>query len=785
MSLEVGRGGGGTSPPPSCVPEPGDVPIELREVPQWVCWRYVWKDTKWTKVPIVAMTGRAASATDPKGWATFDEAMELAGRDTSLAGVGFVFAEEDGFAGVDLDGCIDDAGAIADSAREVIAGLGSYTEVSPSGQGVKVFLRGTKPSDAACRSKAIKGYKETEVYDRGRFFTVTGQHLLGTPTEVMERQDELESLCDRLWPLKQSTPSRPRGGGAEGFSGDDETLIEKAKRATNGVRFSALWGGDTTHHGGDDSSADMALCSMLAFWTGRDADRMDRLFRQSGLVREKWDEQHGSKTYGQLTIGKAINFCSHVYEGGRGRQSLTGEASADHKKLLSDIGNAARLADQGFMRIGYNYQMGRWFVWCGTRWKPDDSGEVVKLAKAVALGILGEAKEAGDLTAQGLIEKWARNSQKRDRLTAMIELARPELAIDHESLDSDSWLLNCLNGTIDLRTGLLRPHDPSDLITKLVPVENDPDATCPLFDKVLRQALPSAAVRRYFMAIQGYCLTGVIRDQILAIYHGRGANGKSTLLDTICSIMGDYAGEAPPELLVVRKHAEHPTEIADLMGKRLVVASETEQESELRIQLVKRLTGNMYLKGRFMRGDYFQFLRTHKTVLLTNNRMRIPDDSDGAWRRVKVVPFDVQVPEAKQDTRMLEKLRAEWPGILAALVRGNVDWQEHGLIEPEEVTAASLSWRVRRNTIQEFVSERCRRGGGLVCVTSELIEAYTEWCEKRNLTPLQAKSLAVMLKREGFTPKKVRSQRHWCGLELDRRVSGQKGHNGHENDVPF
>ena len=297
--------------PPRFLPEPPIAPETLRAVPQWVCWRFEERDSKQTKVPVNHATGLRASATNPADWTSLEAALDAAHARSDIDGVGFVFTEGDPFCGIDLDDCIDERGVVAAEAQAIIDEFGSYTEISPSGRGVKIFIRGRKPGGARSRSTQVEGFKEIEIYDRGRYFTVTGQHLAGTPTEVEDGQEALDRLCARLWPRKQASSStRPV---AAVFEGDDEALLEKARAAKNGEQFSRLWDGDPSQHADDDSAADLALCNRLAFWTCRDADRMDRLFRRSGLFRDKWDERRGDSTYGRMTIERAIADCTDTY----------------------------------------------------------------------------------------------------------------------------------------------------------------------------------------------------------------------------------------------------------------------------------------------------------------------------------------------------------------------------------------------------------------------------------------------------------------------------------------
>jgi hypothetical protein len=284
--------------------DPEEVPVELRELPQWVCWRYVLRDRSWTKVPFDARTGRPASSTDPASWASFKVALAAQGE---YDGVGFVLAADGPYVGIDLDRCIDESGEVTVPAQSIIESFSSYAEVSPSGRGVKLITRAVKPTQR-CRSHALEGMKEIEIYAGGRFFTITGRRLPGAPGAVTDGQPALSALCERLWPQEAESPL-PSSVAAVTELGDEE-LLQHAFAARNGAKFTRLWEGDTRDYDGDDSRADLALCSMLAYWTGRDSIRVDALFRQSGLYRaEKW----GRDDYRDATISKAIASCKKVY----------------------------------------------------------------------------------------------------------------------------------------------------------------------------------------------------------------------------------------------------------------------------------------------------------------------------------------------------------------------------------------------------------------------------------------------------------------------------------------
>lgn len=291
-----------------------ELPIELRDIPQWVCWTVRRRDGKQTKIPLDPNTGGYASTADPSTWGTFHVALMYAMRD-DVAGIGFVFDGSDPYVGIDLDDCRDgSAGNLIEEAQEIIGRIHSYTEVSPSGTGVHIIAAGELPDGPRRR-----GF--VEMYDDGRFFTMTGDRVAETPARVCDRAAEIravhrEHLVDTSEPTATYSPvsdSPERTLTFEPRLTDDE-ILEKARSAANGAKFSTLWYGDLAGYD-SQSEADMALCCLLAFWAEGHTGRIDQLFRQSGLMRPKWDEVHftDGRTYGERTIERACEQVSRYY----------------------------------------------------------------------------------------------------------------------------------------------------------------------------------------------------------------------------------------------------------------------------------------------------------------------------------------------------------------------------------------------------------------------------------------------------------------------------------------
>jgi len=423
----------------------------------------------------------------------------------------------------------------------------------------------------------------------------------------------------------------------------------------------------------------------------------------------------------------------------------------------------------------------------GAHWVHDEKTPLA-LAEATSRRIAAQAarhedpRHAGSLVARIL---------KRDAIKALPDLGSHRLAMRIAAFDADPWLFNVANGTLDLRTGTLRAPDPKDWITKLSPVAYDPHATCPRWLAHLEKVVPSAAVRDYLQRLAGYWLTGVIREHVLPIQWGDGGNGKGVTFNTLLYIWGDYGAAVPAELLLARgDHDEHPTERAQLLGLRLAVASETERNRRMNEALVKQLTGGDPLKARFMRQDYFQFLPTHKLALLTNYKPVVSGTDRGIWRRLRLMPWLVNIPEAEQDTKLEQRLRDESPGILAWAVRGCLAWQRDGLCTPDEVLEATQRFRDDSNVIGRFLAERCIRASDARVGATQLYTAFKAWCSEAGERVMSQKIFGSdLVSRHNVPPSTEIGGRLWyrgVGLrsfEIDPERDGDHRENGRHDEI--
>ena len=270
--------------------------------------------------------------------------------------------------------------------------------------------------------------------------------------------------------------------------------------------------------------------------------------------------------------------------------------------------------------------------------------------------------------------------------------------------------MNCPNGTVDLRTGELRTHNPTDLLTKVTHAKYNPHAKAPMFSAFLTRVLPSAELRRFVQRLVGYALTGETSEQILPFFYGTGANGKSTFLNIILKAVGDYGLQAGQSLLLAKRGDSHPTELSDLFRARFVVSSELEDGKRFAEALIKQITGGDRIRARRMREDLWEFDPTHTVIVAANHKPEVRGTDEGIWRRIKIVPWEVMIPAGERDPQLPKKLEAELEGILAWAVRGAVKWSCEGLGEPAAVTSQTDEYQREQDVLGNFIDEVCLVG---------------------------------------------------------------------------
>jgi putative DNA primase/helicase len=420
---------------------------------------------------------------------------------------------------------------------------------------------------------------------------------------------------------------------------------------------------------------------------------------------------------------------------------------------LTDIGNASFFADRHSKDLHYNHLSRKWLIWDGKRWREDNSGEIMEKAKQVAREMMQNANNVIDEEKRKKFMDHAYKTQYESRLGAMVRLARsvPEIPVTPEKLDSDPWLVNLQNGTLDLKSGALVPHRREDLITKIIPISYNPYATCPTWDQFLQRVTDhNPDLIRFLQKGVGYSLTGDATEHVIFILHGTGANGKSTFISTILSLLGDYGRQTPTETLLTKRGSGIPNDVARLRGARFVSAVESEGGKQLAETLVKQLTGGDRMAARFLYGEYFEFEVTFKIFLAANHKPAIKGSDYAIWRRIRLIPFRVTIPPEERDKSLMEKLRKEMPGILRWAVDGCLLWQREGLKPPEFVRAATAEYRLEMDKIGDFISECCEISEGAKTAFGDLYAVYCSWCAKNQEKDIGKKDFARCLDEHGF-----------------------------------
>jgi putative DNA primase/helicase len=441
-------------------------------------------------------------------------------------------------------------------------------------------------------------------------------------------------------------------------------------------------------------------------------------------------------------------------------QGLEATVSPDHRgDPEADLANARRLVAVFGDQLRYVVAWGRWLCWDGQRWMPDDTGQAVRYAKRIA-------DDLPKTTKGGVVSR----TQTRSGIAAMLALAgtEPGIALAPRQLDADPYLINVSNGTLDLRTLELRPHDRADLITKAAGAAYHPDAQAPGFSAFLQRIQPDPAMRDFLARLFGHALLGTVVEHVLPVLYGVGANGKTTLVEAVTGVFGDYGRPIDPGLLIDRGEV-HPTGTAALFGLRLAVTHETDEGRKLAEGTVKRLTGGDKITARYMRQDFFDFDPSHSIVMHTNHKPVVRGTDEGIWRRLRFVPFGVVIPDDEQDRKLPERLIAEADGILSWLVAGYRGWQDRGLAEPKQVTEATTAFRGESDELGLFLEERCRLNAGPYAkvVSSELFAAWVSWCKRENVEAGTQAAFSRAMRDRGHDKTKDGVGRIvWTGIDL-------------------
>lgn len=737
-----------------------NIPDELKKLKQWVCWQG-------DKLPRNPYTGGNAQSNNKETWSDFDTAIKALDK-YHFDGIGFMFAN--GYFGVDLDKCLDNT----DFIDEFVETLQSYTEISRSGNGIHIICKGTLPDGARRRGNV-------EMYSSGRYFIMTGKLYNPNYTEIKDCTESIKLLHNKYLYIEKPQVA-PRV--IQKLDMDDNEIVDKARNCRTGSLFQLLYSGNWQGVYNSQSEADLALCNHLAFWTQKDATQIDRIFRTSGLYRDKWDSKRGAYTYGETTIQKAITNCVEVYEPKYESDDTSlavgvfrsGDSKLDFPKNvydMTDTGNAQRLRNKYVGNIKYSYIQKEWYYWTGKVWQVDNSGEIKKLADVIIDDMKKEAFRAdGDI--QDELLKWCnRTASSKGKTNMITETQHLEgIPVQPDEFDAYTDYINCQNGIVNLRTGELLPHDSNFMMTRIC--YTDYDTTCgepKLWLKFLNDVCNGdKELINYLQKCVGYSLSGSIREQCAFFIYGIGNNGKSTFLDTISDLMGTYASNVQPETIMVKKNdGGANSDIARLKSSRFVTSVEPNEGVRLNEGLVKQLTGGDKVTCRFLYGKEFEYVPEFKIWIGTNHKPTIRGTDVGIWRRIKLIPFEVNIPKDKVDKTLKYKLRKELPQIFNWAVQGCIKWQEEGLELPKCVQDATKEYKAEMDILTNFM-EQCVEidyKSPEPIMAPQLFNLYTVWAQKNNEYQMTSRKFYLEIVKK--VPEKTRIDKGVCykGIKLN------------------
>lgn len=724
------------------------IPQELRDRVQWLNWTYRERDSREAKVPVDA-AGHAIDATDPARWRSFDEACAIA--EARGHGIALALSDDDPYVGVDLDDCVDAGGELSDDARSIIQHLGSYAETSPSGTGVKLVLRATKPASAGCKTWTPSGHT-VEIYGGKRFFTITGRRVDIAPGGVAEAQEALDALCARLWPPKQSP--RPETSHMPFAALDDDEVIRRASKAANGDLFARLWAGDTTGHGGDDSSADLALCNLLAFWTGSDAAQIDRLFRRSGLMRPKWDERRGARTYGQITVAKAIEDAADVYSGRAAEHEeaamegpfALGEPDSESGRLVLSRQRTLPTA-RAYLRQFHSHPEhptliahgDGFYEWQSNRWSPITDGSVGQR--------LFEWLDRADEPYRSKPDGWglrpfpANPRSVADARESIRSLARlpdelsPPCWIGGEAIADLRSLLACPSGMLSLPTGEWLAPTPRLFTTAALDFDIDPDSPDPtrwtqFLQEVFGDDTESVHLLQEWF---GYCLTADTSQQKMLYIVGPKRSGKGTIGRVLRRLVGEARSASPTTSTLASQFG-----LQSLLGKSMAIVSDARFRGRDIHVAIERL---LCISGE----DTLPIERKHTTTVtaalptrfmfLSNELPRLEDASGALASRFLLIRLE-HTFLGKEDLGLFDALSAEMPGILNWAIEGWRRLHERGcFVQPTSGTDEVELMQELGSPVSHFVRDECEIGHGRVSVAT-LYERFTAWCAEQGVRPI-------------------------------------------------
>jgi putative DNA primase/helicase len=537
--------------------------------------------------------------------------------------------------------------------------------------------------------------------------------------------------------------------------------------------------------GVSDGKRTTTLVKLVGYWASKNMP--NDVIMSTAIMWDKGNKPPLIETDGRELFTKTvIDVINRYHNGGvlnepDNEPPIATKVKHEEKKIIeglmrTDYGNAERLVYYFGDVIRYCHPMKSWFIWDGKRWKEDTNAQISRFAKDTVRKIYIEAGLEPSEEKRGKINKHAAASESSSKIQAMISLAQSELSVSIEpnQLDANLMLLNCLNGTLDLRTGDLAHHKKSDLITKLIPVNYDYNAKLDVWDDFLHTVTNGDLVLQQFLQqAVGYSLTGSVAEEKLFFISGPAGSGKSTFIESIKSILTEYSKTADFESFVTHTFTGGTrNDIAALAGARFVSSIEVDKGKRLAEGLVKLITGGDTVTARFLYQEAFSFIPQFKLWLVANDKPEINADDDGMWRRIVPINFDHVIPEDERDPKVKETLKdpsISGPAILAWAVKGCLLWQENGLHMPDSIKVNRSDYKNEMDTVKQFVDEFCELDETEVTTKQMLFSQYQQWCKNSGIDHLSKIMFGKRLKNTFPTIKDDDGTKHiklWAGIKI-------------------
>lgn len=819
-----------------------NIPKEMAQQRRWVCYKIMARDGKKTKVPFDPHTGSGARSNDKSTWGDFEEAISACVK-YNLDGLGFELG--DGICGIDLDNHPDSNGECLSQedfgklSNEFVRVMNSYTEWSVSGNGVHIFFYGKLP----------KGRRKTtnvEMYDDVRFFAMTGKNI--GKRAIAERSEQASELwkkyvddSEAIAKKKKEIEERNRkfieslGGNAIPQNLSDVELIRKAEASqTSGAKFARLMKGDCSDFEDDHSRADQSLCNMLAFYSNRNVDQIDRIFRTSGLMREKWDSKRGDTTYGRIVIQNAIDDCNASYvkvekpiipqertKNDTEDKQVVNEMNIDEdgepifrininapkrKYHLDDTGNANRFYDSFGEHFHWNATDKIFMFWTGKTWVYDYKGIIRKYANQLIENLRSELSnideeikdcgngedEFGDemrKKLQSIKSAYEKNitriSNKAGKDAMLSEFQTlGKVPTSNEEYDKNPLLLNTNSGVVDLRTGNLMNFDRKLLLSKNTNLNvsyEEPKEWIKFLYSIFERG-NEEETKEIVECLQrciGYTLSGLENEQVMFLLYGGGSNGKSTLATVLINIMGDYYKSIDSSQLMVQKNQSVAVQysLAELQGARYVVTQETDRGAKLSESVIKQITGADPINAQRKYGKPFSFVPNFKLWMMTNNLPIISGTDYGIWRRIFLFPFRRQFKDNEKDKELPNRLAKEYPQILGWAIQGCVKYlKDNSLHQPECLKKELYLYQNDMDIVAKFINSECqdKRDENLERKTSknDLYKAFKAWSFNNNEYAMPESKFSDDLSKKGFVIEtdKKSGIRYYLGIILNENT---------------